>query len=104
MLFPCSISLCIRTLCQLGRLAGVEAQGGVLGTDPHWPAGYACCRASHLTILNAAARTVELDSSQNRERCQSRKATLPLSTQLLELLSGLKTGQGRCRQRESPLA
>src|SRR4051812_18193825 len=97
MLFPCSIFLCIRTLRQLGRLAGAEAQCGVLGTDPHWPAGYACCRASHLTVFNAAARTVELDSCQNRERCQSRKATLPLSTQPLELLSGLEIGQGRCQ-------
>ena len=75
-----------------------------MGTDPQWPAGCACCRANHLTALNAAARTVELDSSQNRERCQLRKATLPLSTRPLELLSGLETEQGCCQLRKGPLA
>ena len=73
-------------------------------TDPHWPAGCACCQANHLTALNAATRTVELDSSQNREHCQLRKATLPLSTRPLELLSGLETEQGRCQSREGPFA
>ena len=52
-----------------GRLTDAEAPSSVLGTDPHGPARYACCRTSHLSILNVAARTVELDSSQNRECC-----------------------------------
>ena len=92
------------TLRLLGRLAGAQTQGGVLRTDPHWPAGCACGRANHLTALNAAAGTVELDSSQNRERCQVRKATLPLSTRPLELLSGLETEQGCCQLPEGPFA
>ena len=72
--------------------------------DPQWPTRCACRHANHLTALNAAARTIELDSSQNRERCQLRKATLPLSTRPLELLIGLETEQGHCQLRKGPFA
>ena len=59
---------------------------------------------SHLTTLNTAARTVEFDSSQSRQPCQLRKATLPFSMQPFELLNGLETEQRHCRSGKAPFA
>ena len=60
--------------------------------------------AKRLTAASAAARSVELDSSQKRECSWWRKATLLLLTRTLELLSGLETEQGRCQSQEGPFA
>ena len=66
-------------------------------------AGVLPIEEGHPAALDTVARSVELDSSQKRERSWWRKATLPLSTRPLELLSGLETEQGPCQSREGPL-
>src|SRR3954469_13441821 len=100
-LFNSSLYVCPTPI---GKACRRESPKRRLGDGSPWPAGYACNRVSHLPVPNTVARTVELDSSQNRGRCRFREATLPLSTQPLELLRGLVTGQGRCQSWQSPLA